>query len=101
MTDAKAKPKPARPDWRNMDDAPHDGTHVVLSPDGEQETRALWQRTRKIEKGRWVSTGKWVYAWTRSRIAFEPLGWRAAQDEAEALHADVAKAVAEDQARRA
>jgi hypothetical protein len=92
-------PQPAV-EYAAMDTAPLDGTHILLN-EGTREVRARWQKTRKIEKGRWVMSGKWVSAWDFATIAWEPKGWRVAPSDDEVLRADTEQARRDDLARRA
>jgi hypothetical protein len=72
-----------------IEDAPQDGTHIFLIDSDKVEHFAMWQKTRRMEKGRWVAYGKWVHPYTRDTITIEPVSWKAAPTEAEALKADV------------
>ena len=103
MSDKHAPKHETKPkvDYLDMDKAPKDGTHVVLTPDGVSEVRALWQKTRKYDHGKWLPTGKWVGAWDRAPVTFEPLGWRVAPSEDEIMKAQVEQALRDDQAKRA
>lgn len=92
-------PHPPVHDYAEMLSAPLDGTHVMLS-DGTREVRALYAKTRKIEKGRWIPTGFWVGAWDRAKLAFEPRGWRPAPADWEVLREDTEQARRDDLARR-
>lgn len=87
-------------DYLDMALAPADGTHVMLTPDGETEVRALYQKTRKYDHGKWLPTGKWVGSWDRAAITFEPLGWRAAPSEDEIMRGQVEQARKDSEAKR-
>lgn len=92
--------EPPKQDLTEMLSAPLDGTHILLS-DGTKEVRALWAKTRKIERGKWIPTGHWVGAHDRAKIGFDPVGWRLAPEAWEELREDTERARREDLARRA
>ena len=101
--EAKVEPEPApppvSPEYADMVSAPLDGTHILLS-DGTTKVRALWVRTRRMDKGRWTPYGYWVNAWDRAKLAFDPTGWRPAPADWEVLRADTEQARRDDLARR-
>lgn len=76
-TKLKAEEKPRAPDYRDMDSVPKDGRHIYLTADGQNETEALWHKTRKFVPGKgWLPDEWWKASLTGEKITWEPLGWR-------------------------
>lgn len=76
----RTEAKPASKLWRDMPEAPRDGTHLLLNfDDPKLDGEWHWYKTRKWSRksGCWESLGFWTQVFkARSAPMKPPVGWR-------------------------